>query len=526
MKINIPIHIFLILSFSFTVSAQDCLQEGITFSTQKQIDNFPTNYPDCTKIKGDVRIEERKSNAITNLNSLSQITSIEGNLIVSNNKELNSLKGLNNLTNIGGQLGIWGNSSLVNLTGLENLNSINGHLTISKNNSLWNLEGLNKLITIGGFFRVKENNSITSLSGLDQLFSIGKDLWVHSNDNLKSIEGLENLTSIKGNLLVTENKILKNLNGLNNLVFIGKSLKIRNNDSLVSLSVLNNVSSIGGRIEITNNASLVYKNELDKLSSSSKEEIKSAKENLITNKNVKYANDDPKWEFGVVAGFASVKMSNPHNGILNIFGPQITIRQSDKEGFRIGGTAKYNINDRFQSIGGFGIVHAKGNANIKKVDSEGFRSPIIRTTINEEVIQNYTLLQIPVYLRFHLFGKRKAISDNFNIFFDFGGSFDLPLINKSSFIINEGVSTTVNTYVATGWFSSELVDSETTTVNMQKQGDLKLQSFFNGYFAFGFLVGDRASIAFSYSGINTQGIQDRSVKFNSSLNSVAVTVFF
>ena len=33
-----------------------CLPEGITFSTQAEIDNFQTNYPGCTEIEGDVVI--------------------------------------------------------------------------------------------------------------------------------------------------------------------------------------------------------------------------------------------------------------------------------------------------------------------------------------------------------------------------------------------------------------------------------------------------------------------------------------
>ena len=37
--------------------AQGCLPEGITFTTQEQIDNFQINYPGCTEILRDVHIE-------------------------------------------------------------------------------------------------------------------------------------------------------------------------------------------------------------------------------------------------------------------------------------------------------------------------------------------------------------------------------------------------------------------------------------------------------------------------------------
>ena len=39
------------------VFSQGCLPEGITFTSQEQIDNFQANYPGCTEILGDVEIE-------------------------------------------------------------------------------------------------------------------------------------------------------------------------------------------------------------------------------------------------------------------------------------------------------------------------------------------------------------------------------------------------------------------------------------------------------------------------------------
>ncbi len=37
-----------------------CLPEGITFTTQAQIDNFQLNYPGCTEIEGDMKIKWRR----------------------------------------------------------------------------------------------------------------------------------------------------------------------------------------------------------------------------------------------------------------------------------------------------------------------------------------------------------------------------------------------------------------------------------------------------------------------------------
>ena len=47
--------IFLIVAVAINYAAvfsQGCLPEGITFTTQEQIDNFQINYPGCTEIEG------------------------------------------------------------------------------------------------------------------------------------------------------------------------------------------------------------------------------------------------------------------------------------------------------------------------------------------------------------------------------------------------------------------------------------------------------------------------------------------
>lgn len=45
-----------ILSGQLFLLSQGCLPEGIAFKTQESIDNFQTNYTNCTIIEGDVSI--------------------------------------------------------------------------------------------------------------------------------------------------------------------------------------------------------------------------------------------------------------------------------------------------------------------------------------------------------------------------------------------------------------------------------------------------------------------------------------
>jgi len=53
-----------LIFFSTYLSAQTCLPQGINFYTQAQLDNFALNYPDCTEIRGDVRMGLVKSHLL------------------------------------------------------------------------------------------------------------------------------------------------------------------------------------------------------------------------------------------------------------------------------------------------------------------------------------------------------------------------------------------------------------------------------------------------------------------------------
>jgi hypothetical protein len=226
--------IFILLTALMTfncATAQSCLPEGITFSTQVQVNNFGTTYPDCTQIDGSVLICGYN---ITNLDGLNVLTSIGGNLLVECNEALTDIQGLANLTSIGGTL------------------CFNGNMVLSS------LAGLNNLIFLGGDFRCCDNVALTDLSGLESLTSINSHVWVNDNNVLGSLSGLNNVVSITGMVRVCNNPMLASLAGLENLTSIGGDLLIGGlghlgslgNPSLVSLMALYNLTSVGGNIVI------------------------------------------------------------------------------------------------------------------------------------------------------------------------------------------------------------------------------------------------------------------------------------
>ena len=130
---NIIIAISTTLLLSHMANAQcdeSCLPQGIGFFTQDDVDNFRNNYPGCTVIEGAVGI---MGNEITNLDGLSVLTEIEGDLQVS----------ASNLQNL--HLTISGCSTLTDLTAFSSLTAMNGSLFIAFNDNLESLSGLDNI---------------------------------------------------------------------------------------------------------------------------------------------------------------------------------------------------------------------------------------------------------------------------------------------------------------------------------------------------------------------------------------------
>jgi len=130
------------------VSCEKAPPHDIEFTTQEQIDNFKSDYRG-RKIEGNVCIGEYGVSSeppiITNLNGLSELKYIGGNLTINDISNLKSLAGLGNLKSIGGDLWISHNRDLNSLTGLENLTSIGGKLTIDYNLYLSGIKGIENI---------------------------------------------------------------------------------------------------------------------------------------------------------------------------------------------------------------------------------------------------------------------------------------------------------------------------------------------------------------------------------------------
>jgi hypothetical protein len=245
------IHLVIAFLFSSFLFSQ-CPSGNILLDSQSDIDNFLISYPNCENMPYGITIQNRFGNAtITNLNGLSNLTSIGGYLVIGDTDQttdLINLNGLNNVTTIGGWLDISGNSNLISLDGLESLTSVGSSFLLG---SEW-LTG---------------NHNLTDISALSNLTSIGERLTINENYSLTNLDGLNSLTQINGDLEITLNNLLENLDGLNSLTTLGDGnrIEIRVNNNLIRLNTINFDDTSNLELEIFRNASLQNLTELNNI---------------------------------------------------------------------------------------------------------------------------------------------------------------------------------------------------------------------------------------------------------------------
>ena len=212
-----------------------CPTTSVLLTTQAEIDNFATNYPGCTILTHELRVDGDTS-AITNLNGLSSITSAR-NLFV-HKTLINDFTGLHNLTEVL-NLSLWFNNDIVNLTGLTSLQSAGG-LQIFASNNLVSLAGIDNLQSLGNL-SLFQNPSLSDLSDLSFLESINF-LSLVSN-GLTNLSGLENLHTVLGDINIADEP-LNSFAGLNSLQTIGGSLYISVMTEIQDLAVFSNIVSL------------------------------------------------------------------------------------------------------------------------------------------------------------------------------------------------------------------------------------------------------------------------------------------
>ena len=310
--------IVIFLDYVYTCPAQPCFPDGLTLTSQEEVDSFQTDYPNCTEIEGGLII--KGDQGLFNLDGLNQLTSVGGDLIIHWSGLLNDITGLSGLTSIGGSLQVYYNWELTSLSGLENIDpssisdlqiygnpllsdctiqslcdyllSPNGVVDIYDNEQGCNNPGEIALqcgntlpcLPFGNYYIFHQYEADSFYMYYPGCKDLEGNLLI-SGDSLENLESLIGLSSISGGLFVLRTKSLVNFQGLDSLTSIGNALIVGDwgdgNHSIENFKGLENLTSVGDIVNVFKNNSLTDFTGLNSLKSAYYFHI-AGNENLIS----------------------------------------------------------------------------------------------------------------------------------------------------------------------------------------------------------------------------------------------------
>jgi hypothetical protein len=182
-------------------------------------------------LRGELWIQDNA--ALSDIGGLAGLTSVDG-LAIKNNAVLADLNGLNALSSAGDWMAIEGNDALININGLSGVRSVGDSpgVTIISNASLLNTNGLSALTGVEGDFQIRGNAALRNVNGLSALTSVGGDMDIRCNPRLRNRDGLSAFSSVGEKLFIEGNDALTDLDGLYSLTSLGRDLFVQSNRSL------------------------------------------------------------------------------------------------------------------------------------------------------------------------------------------------------------------------------------------------------------------------------------------------------
>ncbi|WP_299218305.1 T9SS type A sorting domain-containing protein [uncultured Aquimarina sp.] len=202
----------------------------ILLSDQSDIDNFR-----YCKVNGDVIIEEALSGEIININGLSNLTTVIGDLVIKNNERLEDLNALSNLSVLRRDFIIENNTALTDLGDFDLLKATGGSLNIVNNPSIQTLNGFSELRVLSGDLYIHNNQNLTNLDGLRlRGFDMYRfcDIKIGQNNSLTNIDAISDVGLVPGSVIVYDNPVLQTLDGLSGIYGVQDQLSIIGNTAL------------------------------------------------------------------------------------------------------------------------------------------------------------------------------------------------------------------------------------------------------------------------------------------------------
>ena len=212
---------FLLFAMIMPLSSQ--CPNNIIGTSQAQLDNLMSQYPDCEQLDGSITIR----GDVSDLSSLSNIESVSGNVYISQNTGLTSLAGLGGLESIGGNLNIALCSNLESLNGLGGLETVGGIIYIQSCDKLASVDALNSVRTIGGDILVKTCHALTEIGSFNALTSLGGEIRITEDSMLTTVSGFNKLTEMADGVSTAECYRLNRITGFRRLKNVGEYVDIR-----------------------------------------------------------------------------------------------------------------------------------------------------------------------------------------------------------------------------------------------------------------------------------------------------------
>ncbi len=268
------------------ISAQD-----ITIFGQTALDNFDQN---ITTINGNLRLKSQNtSTPITDMSNLSNIQTINGNLVIEFCESLTTLNGLTNLTHIGGSLVISFNPILENINEFNPSLSIGGDVVMYNNTILSDYGGILYLSSIQGYLAIQYNPYLTSLGSFPNLQTLG-GLNFYSNSDLQHIGGFPNLNVVNEDMVFEDNPSLTTIGAFSNLTTVNGTISFDNNDDFKTLNDFPALQYVDQDIIIKDN------NDLRTVTNFSS--LQNIDGDLIFDNNPLFRNIDPFSELHTIGG--------------------------------------------------------------------------------------------------------------------------------------------------------------------------------------------------------------------------------
>lgn len=148
--------------------ADQCPPSGLTFVRQSQIDSFQLLYPNCPQIPGSVTIKDITAGAIMNLDGLSSVKFIAGDVDIWKNIDLDDLGGLQNLEFVRGRLRVFKNLGMTTIS-IPSLKSVGGEMWLFENPILERIENMPEFTHLAQALKIYENPSLIDISGLENI---------------------------------------------------------------------------------------------------------------------------------------------------------------------------------------------------------------------------------------------------------------------------------------------------------------------------------------------------------------------